>query len=89
MVHAINLNLRRNRTVLQSFLPSIYYTVDVEKDRAKVYGFDFTYYTHVKVVHDITYFFCYGYAYHMVGTDTSKIVHQKALVEIQLSPSIY
>lgn len=89
LVHAINLNLRRNRKILQSFLPTTSQMAEVEKDRVKVYGFDFTYYTHVKVVNNITYYFCYDFGYQMVNKDKIVIIQQKNLLEKQQSPDIY
>lgn len=89
LVHAINLHLRRNRKILQSFLPTSQETTEVERDRVLVYGFNFMYFTHTKVVNNITYYFCYDFGYQIISKDTIAIVHQKDLLEKQQSPSIY
>ena len=81
LVHAINLNLRRNRKILQSFIPATFEKTEVERDNLLVYGFTFMYFTHMKVISDITYYFCYDLGYHMISRDTIAIVQQKSLVE--------
>ena len=80
LVHAINLNLRRNRKILQSFLPATQETTEVDRDNVLVYGFNFMYFTHMKVVNSTTYYFCYDIGYQMITKDTIAIVQQKSLV---------
>lgn len=80
VVHSINLSLRRNRKILQSFLPATLEGIEVERDRVLVYGFNFMYFTHMKVINEITYHFCYDLGYHMLSKDTIAIVQQKSLV---------
>lgn len=80
LVHAINLNLRRNRKILQSFLPAQQGTIEVERDSLLVYGFHFMYFTHMKVVSGTTYYFCYDLGYQMITKDLIAIVQQKSFV---------
>lgn len=77
LVHAINLNLRRNRKILQSFLPATLAKTEVERDSVLVYGFNFMYFTHMKIMSDITYYFCYDFGYHIISRDTIAIVQHK------------
>ena len=70
LVHAINLNLRRNRKILQSFLPATHEKVEVERDSILVYGFNFMYFTHMRVASNATYYFCYDLGYRKPPTDT-------------------
>lgn len=79
LVHAINLSLRRNRKILQSFLPATLETIEIERYEVLVYGFNFMYFTHIKVVQNITYYFCYDIGYQMITKDTIAIVQQKNL----------
>jgi len=74
LVHAINLNLRRNRKILQSFLPVADETIEVERYRLLVYGFNFMYLTHMRVTTDATYYFCYDFGYHLVEVDKVAIM---------------
>lgn len=80
LVHAINLNLRRNRKILQSFLPATQEMSEVERDRVLVYGFNFMYFTHIKIVNSTTYYFCYDLGYHLITNDIIAIVQQKSIV---------
>lgn len=80
VVHAINLQLRRNRKILHSFLPASNEASEVERDSMVVYGFNFTYFTHTKVINTTTYYFCYDLGYQLLTKDTIAIVQQKSLV---------
>ena len=80
LVHAINLNLRRNRKILQSFLQPMQEMNQVERDNLLVYGFHFMYFTHLKIVSGATYYFCYDLGYQIITKDTIEIVQQKNFV---------
>ncbi len=41
VIHSINLSLRRNRKILQSFFPATLEMNEVERDSVLVYGFNF------------------------------------------------
>jgi len=81
LVHSINLALRRNRKILQSFISPTELKTEIERDSVLVYGFSFTYFTHQKMVNDTLYHFCYDFGYHVVSRDTISIVHHKSLIE--------
>lgn len=81
LVHSINLNLRRNRKILQSFIQVSLEKTEVERDSLLVYGFNLSYFTHMKVVNGIPYYFCYDLGYQIINRDTIAIVQQKSLVE--------
>lgn len=81
LVHAINLNLRRNRKILQSFLQDLSDSKEIEKGILAVYGFNFMYFTHMKTILGTNYYFCYDLGYKMVTEETVAIVQHKSLIE--------
>jgi hypothetical protein len=84
-IRNINLNLRKNRRILESFLPASQYRRIIPKHQLFGKGYRFKYFTHSysnrkgKLFH-----FCYEYGYLLMEKDRVLIVRRKRKVDDEL-----
>jgi len=75
VVKAINTALRKNRKILEDFIPKDEGKIKVSRQRLLAKNFNFTYHTHIyKTKAGATYYFCYEYGYLPLESDFIMLV---------------
>lgn len=78
LVRMINSTLRKNRKILETFVPAAEGKIKVSKKRLLDRGFNFTYFTHTYTTRlGTTYFFCYEFGYLPLESDYVMLVKRK------------
>lgn len=78
LMRNINNALKKNRLILQSFLPADETTAKTTRDRLNRQGFNYKYFTHTyETKKGSTYYYCYEYGYLDLGGDWFLIVKGK------------
>ncbi len=84
LVREINTVLRKNRRILETFMPNG--NTHIHKNKLKANGFNFYYYTNTFInPNGEVYYFCYEYGYKPLKNDYFKIINSREIHEMHFT----